>query len=178
MTFNQLVSYKLRPIFQRGNLQITESSKNYIKFKSDNVVITLNHNERDNSNAFYVGSNEDFLYPIDEYLLKSVFKSNLKINQVTQEMFVNNLAVFFEGEGEPLLAGNNYTLEAIENFISKEGEEYTTQLVNKQNLNAANKAWEEGNYKDFIKYLNKIDTQKLPASYKLKYKKAIQKMKR
>jgi len=177
MEFNKLVLDRLEPIFKKHNLHVTEQFKNYVKLKSDNVLITLNHDERENSNAFYVGSSDDFLYPIDEYILKSAFNSDLKINHVTQEMFVNNLAIFFEGEGKPLIAGNTYALEAVEKYVYKEGEEYTTQLVDKQNLDAANKAWEEGNYKDFIKHLDKTDRQKLPASYELKYKMAHQKIK-
>lgn len=177
MEFNQLVSNRLGLIFQKHNLHVIEQFKNHVKLKSDSVIITLNHDERENSNAFYVGSNEDFLYPVDEYVLKSAFNSDLKINHVTQEVFVNNLAIFFEGEGKPLIAGNTYALEAVEKYVYKEGEAYTTQLVDKQNLDAANKAWEEGNYKDFIKYLNKTDRQKLPASYELKYKMAHQKLK-
>lgn len=177
MEFNQLVSNRLGLIFQKHNLHVIEQFKNHVKLKSDSVIITLNHDERENSNAFYVGSNEDFLYPVDEYVLKSAFNSDLKINHVTQEVFVNNLAIFFEGEGKPLIAGNTYALEAVEKYVYKEGEAYTTQLVDKQNLDAANKAWEEGNYKDFIKYLDKTDRQKLPASYELKYKMAHQKLK-
>lgn len=177
MEFNQLVSNRLGLIFQKHNLHVIKQFKNHVKLKSDSVIITLNHDERENSNAFYVGSNEDFLYPVDEYVLKSAFNSDLKINHVTQEVFVNNLAIFFEGEGKPLIAGNTYALEAVEKYVYKEGEAYTTQLVDKQNLDAANKAWEEGNYKDFIKYLDKTDRQKLPASYELKYKMAHQKLK-
>lgn len=177
MEFNQLVLNRLGLIFQKHNLHVIEQFKNHVKLKSDSVIITLNHDERENSNAFYVGGNEDFLYPVDEYVLKSAFNSDLKINNVTQEMFINNLAIFFEGEGKPLIAGNIYALEAVEKYVYKEGEVYTTQLVDKQNLDAANKAWEEGNYKDFIKYLDKTDRQKLPASYKLKYKMAHQKLK-
>ncbi len=178
MEFNQLVSDKLGLIFQKNNLHITEQFKNYVKLKSDSVIITLNHNERENSNAFYVGSNEDFLYPIDEYVLKNAFNSDLKINHLPKEMFVNNLVIFFEGEGKPLIAGNTYALEAVEKYVYKEGDTYTTQLIDKQIIDSADKAWEEGNYRDFIKYLNKTDKKKLPASYGIKYKMAIQKLDR
>lgn len=177
MEFNQLVLDGLGLIFQKHNLHVIEQFKNHLKLKSDSVIITLNHDERENSNAFYVGNNQDFLYPVDEYILKSAFNSDLKINHVTQEVFVNNLAIFFEGEGKPLIAGNTYALEAVEKYVYKEGEAYTTQLVDKQNLDAANRAWEEGNYNDFIKYLDKTDRQKLPSSYELKYKMAHQKLK-
>jgi hypothetical protein len=177
MEFNQFISDRLGLIFQKHNLHIIEQFKNHVKLKSDRVFITLNHDERENSNAFYIGSNEDFLYPVDEYVLKRAFNSDLKISNLTQEMFINNLAVFFEGEGNPLIAGNTYALEAVEKYVYKEGKAYTTQLVDKQNLDAADKAWEEKKYKEFIKYLDKTDKQKLPSSYELKYKMAHQKLK-
>ena len=176
MEFNQLVLKRLGLIFQKHDLHIIEQFPNYMKLKSNNVVVTLNHDERENSNALYVGFNEDFLYPVDEYVLKCAFNSDLKINHVTQEEFVNNLAKIFEGEGEPLIEGNAFALEAVEKYVYKEGEAYTTQLVDKQNLDEAKKAWEAGNYKDFIKYLDEMDKQKLSSSYKLKYKMALQKL--
>ena len=177
MEFNQLISDRLGLIFQKHNLRIIEQFKNYLKLKSDSVVITLSHDERESSNALCVGRNEDSLYPIDEYVLKSAFNSNLKINHVSQDMFVNKLSIFFEGEGKPLIAGKTYAIEAVEKYVYKEGEIYTTQLVDKHNLDAANKAWEEGNYNDFIKYLDKTNRQRLPVSYELKYKMANQKLK-
>jgi len=145
MEFNQLVFDKLGLIFQKQNLHVTEQFKNYVKFKSNCVVITLNHNELENSNAFYVGGNEDFLYPVNENVLRNVFNSNLKITDLNKETFVNNLAIFFEQEGRTLIAGNTYALEAVETYVYKKGEAYTMQLINKQNLLAADKAWEEEN---------------------------------
>jgi len=139
------------------------------------VVITLSHDNRESSNTLYAGKNEDSLYPVDEEVLKSIFGTDLKLNHVTLEMFVNNLAVFFENEGRQLITGNVYVLDAIERFIYKESAIHTSQLIDKQSLDAADKAWEEGNYKDFIKYLDKIGRERLPLSYDLKYKMAREK---
>ena len=76
-----------------------------------------------------------------------------------------------------MIAGNTDALKKVEKYVDKVSNEYTTELIDKQNLDAANKAWEEGNYKDFINYLDKTDRQRLPSSYELKYKIAHQKLK-
>jgi hypothetical protein len=48
--------------------------------------------------------------------------------------------------------------------------------LQEQNLAAANKAWENGNYKEFIKMIDQTNKDKLPSSYQLKYKIANQKI--
>ena len=177
MEFNKIVTDRFEPIFHKNNLRVIEQFNNYVKIESDDIVIIISHNERENSNSFYIGIKDSSLYPIDENVLKGIFNSALKINYVTPYVFVNNLALFLEGEGSSLIDGNKDTLRTVEKYIQNKSNEYTAELVNKQNLDAANKAWEDGNYKDFIMYLNKTDKQKLPSSYKLKYKMAQQKLK-
>ena len=177
MEFNKLVLDRFGLIFQKNNLRVTEQLNNFMKIKSDTIVITISHDNRENTNSLYIGRKDSSLCPIDENVLKDVFNSALKINYVTPEVFVNNLAIFFEGEGNPLIVGNTDALKAVEKYIDKESKEYTAELVDKQHLDAANKAWEEGNYKDFIKYLDKTDRQKLPSSYELKYKMAHKNLK-
>lgn len=177
MEFNKLVSGSLELIFQKYKLYLAEQYKNYVKFKSEHIIITVSHDDRENSNSLYVGKNENSLYPIDENVLKDVFNSTLKINYVTMEVFINNLTVFFEGEGQPLIVGNAPTLKRVEEYVNIKSNEYTMELVNKQHFDAANKAWEAGKFKDFIKYLDKIDRKQLPSSYELKYKIAHQKLK-
>lgn len=177
MEFNSLISKKLSVFFKNYNLQIIEEFKNYLKLKSDKIFIILTHDEREKSNALYVGRNENHMYPIDENVLKKAFDSDLKINNISQEEFVNNIAIFFEGKGRPLISGNVYAIEAVEKYVYLEGQLYTTELLNKQNLQAANKAWEQNNFKDFIRYLDNIEVRYLPSSYKIKYKMALRKLK-
>ena len=106
---------------------------------------------------------------------QTFFNSDLKLNDTSPEILVNNLALFFEEEGKPLLNGDIATLDAIEKCITRESEEYTRKLIEKQNLDKANNAWNEGNYNEFIKCMDGMDKQKLPPSYELKYKMALKK---
>jgi hypothetical protein len=177
MDFNKIVIERFEQIFHKNNLRVIELFHNFVKLESDSIVITVNHDERENSNSFYIGIKGSPLYPIDENVLQGVFNSTIKINHVTPDVFVNNLVLFLEGVGNLLIVGDKDTLLAVEKYIQNESKEYTVELVNKQNLDAANKAWEEGDFKDFIRYLDKTDRQKLPSSYELKYKMAQQKIK-
>jgi hypothetical protein len=177
MEFKELVLDKLGLIFQGHGLHVAEQFKNYVKLKSDAVVIILSHDERDNSNTFEVGRSEDFLYPVNDNVVKEVFASDTVLSNVTSEDFVNNLVVFFEGVGSAIINGDAAALKAVENSVHKQSEEYTNQLVDKQNLDAANKAWQDGNYEKFIKYVDRISKQNLPSSFSLKYRMAQQKLK-
>jgi len=176
MEFNKLVIERFDLIFQK-NVHVVEQFRNYVKIKMGNLVITVSRDEREASNSIYIGSKESSLYPLNENVLRGVFNSALKIDYVTPEAFVNNLVAFFAAEGNALIAGNTDALKKVEKYVDKVSNEYTTELIDKQNLDAANKAWEEGNYKDFINYLDKTDRQRLPSSYELKYKIAHQKLK-
>jgi hypothetical protein len=176
MNFNKLIFDKLDSIFQKHNLQVVEQFENYVKFKSEKSIVVISHAERENSNSLYIGPNEDFLYPINENVLKKVFNSVLRIEKVTPEAFISNLELFFKREGNSLLDGDIEKINAIKSYIHKESEEYTVKLMQRQNLDAANKAWEEGNFKDFIKYLDKMDKEQLSLSYEKKYKIAQQKL--
>lgn len=177
MEFNKIVIDRLEPIFHKNNLRVVEQFNDYLKIESDKIVLTISHDKRENSNSFFIGIKNSSLYQINENVLKDVFNSALKINNVSPDVFVKNLALFLEGEGNQLIIGNKDALHSVEKYIQNESNEYTAELVKNQSLDAANKAWEEGNYKDFIKNLDKIDRQKLPSSYDLKYKMAQQKLK-
>ncbi|HNR05908.1 MAG TPA: hypothetical protein PKM27_01260 [Saprospiraceae bacterium] len=176
MDFNELISEKLGLIFQKHHLIIIEQSINHMKLKSDKVVILFNYNEKEKSQNLYVGKKDDLLYAVDEYVLKNAFNSDLKINNVTPDTFAKNLCTFFNGRGKPLIAGNKYALSALEKYVYKEGEIYTMQLLVSQKLDAATKAWEERNYKDFVNFIDQIDKRKLAPSYKIRYKMAINKL--
>ena len=176
MDFSLLIEDKLSRIVQEHNLQIVARSRNYLKLSSELVTIVFSYDERENSCSLFAGARENSLYPIDDYILKNAFDSHLTINQSTKEVFAEQIATFFEQKGKPLISGSTQALKALEKYVRKESEEYTAQLINQQQLDAASMAWDNGDYDEFVKYINKIDRQKLPSSLKRKYKIAIQKL--
>ncbi|MCH7403557.1 hypothetical protein MM214_16965 [Belliella kenyensis] len=174
MEFNQLILEKLHSLFIDYGLEKTEQSTNIVKYESQELVIVLSHNPRENSNTLWVGRKHFNEVEIDNQVMREYFNSDLKLSNLPQETFINNVFLFFMGDGEKLLKGNERALVSLEKFNEQRSSEYTANLVEQQNLEAANKAWKEGNYSDVIKYLEKIND--LPESFKQKYKIAQQKL--
>ena len=177
MEFNQLISIKLHSLFTEHGMEIIEQSKNIVRYESAVLHISLVHNPRENSSNLWVGRKHFNVVEINNQVMQEYFNSDLKLSNLPQETFVNNVFLFFIGEGERLLEGNERALVGLEQFNEQRGLEYTVNLVEKQNLEAANKAWKDGNYSDVIKYLEKINKDDLPESFKQKYKIAQQKLK-
>lgn len=176
MEFNQLISEKLHSLFIDHRLEMTEQSKNIVKYESQELVIGLSHNPRENSNTLWVGRKHFNEVEIDNQIMREHFNSDLKLSNLPQETFINNVFLFFMGDGEKLLEGNERALVSLEKFNKQRSSDYTVNLVEQQNLEAANKAWKDGNYLDVIKYLEKVNKANLPASFKQKYKIAQQKL--
>src|SRR5882757_6133144 len=175
MKFNELIIERLGVILTKYNLHIVDQFENYLKLQSKNLNIILTYNSLENSNTFWIGRNIDNSdnIEIDDTLLREFFQSDLKISLCTTDLFLENLLVFFEREGKVLLGGNLNKLIELEEYGRERSRLYTMQLVDKQNLNAADNAWAENNYGEFIKYIDKINKERLPRSYELKYKIAL-----
>ncbi len=174
--FNSLVLNHLAPLFNSHGLLVIRELQDQLTFRSERVVIKLVHNKLENSNALYAAKDTSFLYPIDEKLVKTIFNTDVKIDFVLPEVFVKNLVIFFENEGRILLEGNDTILKAIEEYIHATSKRYTNELVNKQNLEAADKAWKESDYSTFIQYIQQTDKEYLSPAYELKYKMAVDKL--
>lgn len=171
MDFNKLISEKLHSLFTEYGLEVTEQLRNIIRYESKILHISLAHNERGNSNNFWLSSklSNDFV-EMDDQVMKDFFDSDLKLKNLSQENFVNNVFKFFTNEGKEILLGSKSQLNELENFDQSRSELYTSKLIEEQSLKAANKAWKDGNYTDVIKHLKKVDEESLPSSFKQKYK--------
>ena len=178
MKFNQLILEKLAVIFQKYHLHYLEQRDNYLKLASDDLEIIITHNQFENSNTLWLGRNNETTskVEIDNDTLKLFFKSDLKLSQVSLETFISNLVLFFENEAKPLLMGDLNRINELEKFDLKRSQNYTDNLLERQNLEVASKAWEIKDYKTFIGSIDKIDIDKVPESFQLKYKIAKQKL--
>ena len=52
-----------------------------------------------------MGKAKECLYPVNDNLIKQVFGLDLKVDQVTTEVFVDNIALFLKNSGSALLRG-------------------------------------------------------------------------
>lgn len=174
MEFNRLVKQQLFPIFQKEGFKILEEFKNIIRFESSTMKVNIVFNDYEKSNYIEIGRRGETLYPLNNNVVRNIFNSKLQIDQVSQEVFVNNLAMIFEQkEGVEILRGN---IKYLVKFIEQESNDYTFELVQRQTLQAASKAWENKDYKGFINSIDKMNIEKIPQSYQLKYKIAKEKL--
>ncbi len=170
MEFNQLILEKLHPLFTEHGLTIAEESKDIVKYESKELIILLVHNPREKSNTLWVSSNLLNSVEIDNELMQKFFNSDLKLSNLPKEIFINNVFLFFISEGEKLLDADKRVLTALVEFNEQRSKEFTANLVERQYLEAANKAWYEGSYSDVVRYLEKVSKDNLSASFKQKYK--------
>ncbi|RRQ46497.1 hypothetical protein [Chryseobacterium sp. SC28] len=177
MDFNIQIKTQLFPIFQRYGFEIVEEFKNVLRFQSSITKINIVHNPFENSNTIWVGKRgKTDMIEINNNLLILFFNSLLNLDKVSVEVFINNLVIFFENEGESLLIGNK--INDLEKFDLERSKIYTQNLLNQQNINAADKAWQQNDYENFVNIINGLNYEKLPKPYLLKYKIAKQKLNR
>ncbi|WP_209404959.1 hypothetical protein [Pseudozobellia sp. WGM2] len=170
MEFHKLISEKLSPLFEEYGFKLTGKSNYTVNYKAGNLVIEIVHNPRENSNTLWFGRDGFQEVEIDNQVMKEFFKSDLKLSNLPQETFVNNVFLFFVGDGIGLLSGNESDVISLEKFNKKRSDEFTENLINKKFLDAANKAWKEGNYFDVVRHLQKVNEESLTTSLKQKYK--------
>jgi len=180
MEFNKILLNKLGAFLQKEGFHLSEQFENYLKFESDNSVVVICRDKRENSNLLYIGKTEGNQYLIDGSIIKRFCVSNLekdfKIPERTIEDFADNLFLLFTGKGYELLKKDSKVLYDIAKFVETESEEYTSELLLKQALESASKAWETNDYVSFVDKIDKIGIAKIPQSYQLKYKIAKQKL--
>jgi len=176
MDFNQLVIEKIMPLFIGNDFSVTEHFNNYFRFKSNAAEATISFNELDNTSLFAIGNPGAILYPLNDALIKQVFDLNIKIEQVTKEKFVDNVTWFLMNSGSSLLKGDEGKLLQVKIFTEEESKDYTFQILQQQNLLMADKAWENGNYREYVRIIDQANKNKLPSSYLLKYKIANKKI--
>lgn len=174
MEFNKLVRTQLFPILQKYGFEIVEEFKNIVRFQSSVMKVNVVFNNYDKSHLVEIGKRGEALYSLNDNAVKELFSSELSIEQVTLEIFVQNLSLLFKQQkGVEILKGS---IEPLDNFIKLQSEHYTSELVKRQALEAASKAWKANDYITFVKSIDKIGIDKIPQSYLLKYKIAMQKL--
>lgn len=176
MQLNQLISNKLHTLLEEYKFKKVKELKNIVRYESEMLSISFVHNPRENSNGFWIGSKSsgEFI-EINNQILSDFFHSNRQINSCSQQVFVDNIFTLLTNQGKPILEGNTKLIADLESFHSKQCDLYTADLIKRQNLKIVDRAWNDGNYLEVIKYLEKIKSN-LPASYRQKFKIAKKKL--
>ena len=174
MKFEETIQ-KLQPLFNSHNFKTIERRQGFIHLQSDLVSIRLGHDWRDNSISLFAGQINGQESEIDEKTMKDVF--NHLSRDDNNKSPLQNIIDFLNGNGRLLLTGDINKLRELEVYSSTQAKLYTDNLILKQNIALADKAWSNKNYKQFLRHIEAIDPSYLPKSYHLKYKIASDKSK-
>ena len=118
----------------------------------------------------YLGKNDDEVNEIDDFILASFFKLDLKLNVASIELFANNVLLFINNEAKKIFVSDTKVLDELNKFCIMRNKDYTMKLLKIQNLAKLDKAWVSRDDVIFIKTVNSMNLNELPKSYKLKYK--------
>ena len=170
MNFNQTIIDKLDAILSAHYFVLTEQFKGSLKYENNGFYFSFTRDPREQMDVFWVGRHDGFPIEINNKILSEFFNSEIKIEQKTMDEFALNVYEFLRTNGMRLLQAKEQDYLALEYFSEKQSEEYTSEILERQYLDAANKAWEKKNYSDVLKALSHIDKNRLSISFKQKYK--------
>ena len=150
------------------NFFVVENYKNDVKYESTKTSIVVGYDERENYYFTIVGDKSNISIPLDVNNLTNVFQYDTEkyIRSPFEEFFID---FFMTTNGNLILIGDRSIFEALKKDRDKRAEEYTRQLLQRQNLDSADKAWLSNNYREFVRHLDLIDKSSLLKSYELKY---------
>jgi hypothetical protein len=169
MTFNQKIKNSLFPILGIYGFDILHEYNNIIHFNNDIFSIEISHYELHKTNSISIGRKNHQAYPINNEVLRSIFGSDLKIEELPIDKFVENLEIFFKTYSTILFDKNEHIVKKIEIEIESQSLRYAKERDIRYYLNIADKAWLEKDFNQFIIALDKLDFSSIPKSYSLKY---------
>jgi len=169
MNFNKVVKDKLDLLMSDNNFDLTEQFEDSVRYENNGLYLSFCHNLREKSNIFWVGRDKGIPIEMSNRILNQVFNCNIKIETTSVTKFISNVYNFLITDGISLLKANEKVYFELEKTVEKQSKEYTSQLKERQYLEAAEKAWRNKNYSDVLKNLNKVDENRLSDSFKKKY---------
>ena len=85
------------------------------------------------------------------------------------EKFLSN---FLSDKGHGILMGDLAKLHQLDEYQEERSRVYENNLIKRQNLNIADKAWHKKDYLTFMRHIDLIGKDNLPKSYSMKKKMA------
>jgi hypothetical protein len=125
--FSKTILEKTSFIRMKHNLHIVEQSNDYLKLSNSCCMVIVVYNKLGNACTLWLGRNDEKTntVEIDNNVLACFFHSELRLSEVTKEVFVNNLVLFFENEADPLLSGAMALLNQLEKYDLERSRKYT-----------------------------------------------------
>ena len=173
MNFEQVIA-GISSTLEMGGFLITEHRINYAKFQSKLISLVISYSPLEYSYSVFAGRKEGEMNELTDKVYLNVF--GLNFQQVNRLTFAERFTYFLNNGGRPIVENDMAKVEELEAYCKRASKEYTDAIINRQNLEAADRAWSENNYRDFINHLNKVVVHALPKSYRLKKEIALQKI--
>lgn len=169
--FNSKVLNKVNTTLFGYNLEIAEEYKGYIRLTSPTVILIVSLNERENTIDLFWGRPNKHTYYLDEDLIKEFFNVELRFGFSVSgmESRINKIFNFLILEGSILLAGDENLYNMIEEFTKKRSEIYTKNLLLRQKLTLADRAWQGKYYREFVAIILEIGLENVSIVYKKKF---------
>jgi hypothetical protein len=157
----------ITPFLRRYHFRVAETYKDFVKYESEHTEISVGYDDRDHYYFTLIGNKIDNSISLDVINLRDVFAYDVEI--FIKKPFVTFFIDFFSTKGQNILNGDLTKFKELKKNREERAERYTKELIEKQNLKAADNAWSVNNYSDFIRYLDLVNRSNLPKSYELKY---------
>jgi hypothetical protein len=159
---------------EKSGYSIIEHRANYVKFQSRLITLVLSYSPLEHTFTVFLGRNNGKIKELSHKVYLNVFGTNFQ--QVNGTSFTDKFISFLQHEGNAILQNELSKIDEVEAYCRKAASGYTSAIVNRQNLEAADKAWSESNYRDFISHLDKVAVDALPKPYGQKRKIALRKI--
>lgn len=167
MKFNSFIREQIYHTLQKYDFKIIDISERSVKFQSFTTELNIAYNECDSTLLVEIGKLGEFLYPLNDEAIRKICNSSLPIEQVSLEVFSQNLSKFFQTKGGiKLLKGE---LNLLVDIVELQSENYTSKLIQEQVLEKALVCWKTNDYKGFMEYIDEIGINNVPKSYQLRY---------
>ena len=173
MNFEQSIT-EINPTLKKGGFSIIEHSANYTKFQSKLITLVISYNPLEYSFSVFMGRNNGEMNELYDQVYLNVY--GIDFQNLRGQGFAEKFTNFLQTKGSSIVENDIAKIAELETYSNKASREYTAAIINRQNLEAADRAWSKNNYKDFINHLNKVAEDVVPKSYGLKRKIAMRKI--
>lgn len=175
MNFEQSI-YPLTEFLAGNNFSVTQQGQHFIEYCSKSAIITITYSNLEHLFYPHIGQDPESLVELTPTLMKEFFKDDRF--QLQSTLTIENLISIFKTSGKLIVLGDKQTFNKLSEFSERLSREYARQILHLQNIQMADKAWNQKDFSIFINCIDKTEKDLLPMSYSKKYKIAMDKLRR
>jgi len=167
MNFEEAIK-PLTELLSTNGFSIQLSRHNLIEYSSKSITIRVAYSPLEYSFVIFVGRSTGTPIELTPKVVQGFFNDDTFKSQAT--LTVENLLSFLTGSGKYFLSGDTKILRELDGYLLLTSRDYTQQIIKRQIIDQADKAWTQKDYLNFVKYIDQIQTDLLTPSYLKKYK--------